>query len=120
MLSFDGAVHIPADAFVHAGFRRWVTSEGFPDRGRATFAEGEVFFEMSPESIEAHNKVKTAFTTGLERLISEENLGELYMDGALLTNERAGLSTEPDAMFASWETLERERLVLTLALVDAH
>jgi Uma2 family endonuclease len=113
VLSVDGGVSIPADAFVQDGFRRWVMSDEFPSRRRATFAEGEVFFEMSPESIEAHNKVKKAFTAALENLISGENLGELYMDGAFLTNERAGLSTEPDVMFASWETLEKGRLVLT-------
>lgn len=112
VLSVDGGVSIPTDAFVHDGFRRWLMSEDFPSRGRATFAEGEVFFEMSPESIEAHNKVKKAFTVALESLISSEDLGELYVDGAFLTNQGAGLSTEPDAMFASWETLEHGRLVL--------
>jgi Uma2 family endonuclease len=30
----------------------------------------------------------------------------------LITNQPAGLSTEPDAMFASWETLESGRLSL--------
>lgn len=111
VLSLEGdAARVPAEAFEHSGFRRWVTSESFPERVRATFAEREVFCEMSPESIEAHNKVKGAFAIDLGRLVRDENLGEYYTDGALLTNETAGLSTEPDGMFASWATLEGGRL----------
>jgi hypothetical protein len=95
ILSLDGdSVRIPADAFEQAGFRRWVGSSSFPDRARASFAEGEVFVDMSPESIEVHNKVKTVVTVELGGLVRPEDLGEFYSDRALLTNEPAGLSTE--------------------------
>jgi len=99
-------VSVPVEAFEHLGFRRWITSVDFPDQLRATFAERELFLDMSPESIEAHNKVKGAVTAALEWLVQGEDLGEIYPDGALLTNEAGGLSTEPDFMFASWRTLE--------------
>jgi Uma2 family endonuclease len=105
-------VSVPRDAFEHLGFRRWLTSAAFPEHVRATFAEREVFVDMSPESIESHNKVKGAVTAALEWIVREEDLGEIYPDGALLTNEAAGLSTEPDVMFATWGTLEEGRLRL--------
>jgi Uma2 family endonuclease len=105
-------VSVPREAFEHAGFRRWITSDGFPERVRATFAERELLLDMSPESIDAHNQVKTAVTVTLGQIVRDEDLGQLYADGALVTNEAAGLSTEPDAMFASWQTLETGRLRL--------
>ena len=103
---------VPRDAFEHLGFRRWLTSAAFPEHVRATFAERELFVDMSPESIESHNKVRGAVTAALEWIVREEDLGEIYPDGALLTNEAAGLSTEPDVMFATWGTLEGGRLRL--------
>jgi Uma2 family endonuclease len=112
-VSFYGdALCVPTDAFAFAGFRRWISSSEFPERARGTLAEGEVFLDMSPESIEAHNKVKTSLTADLQTIVRAENLGEFYCDGALLTHEQAQLSTEPDGMFASWETLESGRLRL--------
>jgi Uma2 family endonuclease len=106
------ALSVPTAAFQFEGFRRWVTSADFPDNARPTFAEGEVFLDMSPESIEAHNKVKTALAADLQALVRAESLGEFYGDGALLTHESAQLSTEPDGMFALWSTLESGRLEL--------
>lgn len=101
---------VPASAFEHEGFRAWVTSDAFPEGVRASYVGGEVFVEMSPESIDSHNKVKVEVSAVLHRLARELDLGEVYADGALLTNEAAGLSTEPDALFATWETLASGRL----------
>jgi Uma2 family endonuclease len=110
-LSIEGdRVRVPLAAFDHAGFRAWVTSADFPERIRASYVAGEVLVEMSPESIETHNKVKTEVTVTLGYLIREADLGVLYTDGALLTNDRASLSTEPDLVFASWDTLQSGRL----------
>jgi Uma2 family endonuclease len=103
---------VPASAFDHLGFRDWVTSVDFPDGVRASWIQGEVFIEMSPESIDSHNKVKSAITATLQRLADEEDLGEVYADGVLFTNEQAGVSTEPDLAYASFAALESARLRL--------
>lgn len=103
---------VPVSAFDHGGFRAWVTSPGFPEGVRASWIAGEVFIEMSPESIDSHNKVKAAVTATLQRLADEEELGEVYADGVLLTNEAAGVSTEPDLAYASFAALEAGRLRL--------
>ena len=42
--------------------------------------------------------------------MKNQQWGKLFPRGALLTSEEASFSTEPDATFASWETLESERL----------
>jgi Uma2 family endonuclease len=112
-VSIEGdRVRVPAAAFDLQGFRRWVKAPDFPERVRATFVAGELFVQMSPESIESHNKVKAEVTAEIVRLVRDENLGETYADGTLLTNEQAGISTEPDLSFASWETLRSGRLHL--------
>lgn len=110
VVSSQGEVAIPRSAFEHRGFRAWVLSFGFPEAIRPTFYRGEVLLDMSPESIESHNKVKGEIASVLWRLIQEEDLGEPYVDGVLLTHERAGVSTEPDFAFASWDALSSGRV----------
>jgi len=106
-------VRVPKSAATHQGFRRWVTALRFPEHVHPTFVDGEMWFTMSPESLETHSKVKGEFTAALLRHIRERDLGEGYPDGAFLTNVAARLSTEPDFQFVSWEATERGRVTLT-------
>jgi len=46
----------------------------------------------------------------LWNLVNECDLGELYHDRLWLTNDAAGLSTEPDGTFASWNTIQSGRV----------
>ena len=106
LLSEDD-VRIPADVFDLAGFRRWVHSVDFPQRGKISFLGGEVHIDLSPEEIETHNKIKTAIIICLGRWIARRSLGDLLTDGALLVNRDAELSTEPDLLFCSFDSLLR-------------
>ena len=105
-------VTVPDAAFDHAGYRAWVTSDAYPEGVRTTFVQGEVLVEMSPETIERHNKVKTAITVGLDVFVRAHDLGEVYSDGVLLTHEGAGLSCEPDCTFVSWASFDAGRVRL--------
>lgn len=105
-------LHVPATVLELAGFRDWVKSPEFPDGVRASYVSGEVFLEMSPEAGEIHNKVKSAVTADLVQIVRSEQLGEAYCDGMLFTHVNAGISTEPDFLFATWEAFESERLRL--------
>ena len=69
--------------------------------------------EMSPESLETHNKVKGEFTSVLVRLVRDRDLGEAYSDGAFLSNTNARVSTEPDFLFVSWASFRSGRVKLT-------
>src|SRR5207244_320198 len=93
-------------AYTLAGFRDWAHSDAFPMHGRIAFLDREIFIDMSPEKIETHNKVKTEVTRVVANLNNRLQLGEFYSDRTLLTNVAVGLSTEPDGIFAKWETLE--------------
>jgi Uma2 family endonuclease len=112
-LTIDERIRVPASAMTHEGFRAWATSDGFPEGLRATFVDREVLLDMSPESIESHNKVKLCIASTLHQLVKKERLGEVFDDGVLLTHEAAGLSSEPDTMFVAWATFQtgRARLV---------
>ena len=105
-------IRVPAAAITLAGFRRWAKSPQFPERGRFSFIEGELFIDMSPEELETHNKAKTATDTTLFQLVDRRDLGQFYGDRTLVTNDDADLSTEPDGTFVSWESLESGRVRL--------
>jgi Uma2 family endonuclease len=108
----DREVYIPASAHTLAGFRAWATSDEFPERGRFSFIDGEMYIDMSPEELETHGKVKGETGRVLLNLNRKINLGDFFSDGTLLSNEAAKLSTEPDAAFATWDTLRSGRLRL--------
>jgi Uma2 family endonuclease len=111
-LTIEERLTVPHEAFDHAGFRAWVTSDAFPHGVRTTYVRGEVLVEMSPESLEAHNQVKLAMTLAIGSLVRERDLGVVYPDGALLTNEAAGVSAEPDLTFVSWAAFDDGRVRL--------
>jgi Uma2 family endonuclease len=97
-------VRVPAEAATLAGFRDWATSESFPQRGEISFIDGKVMVDMSPENLDLHNFLKGEISSVLRNLIRDQDLGRLFFDRCLLTSVEAELSTEPDAMFLSYES----------------
>jgi Uma2 family endonuclease len=102
-------VRIPSDAYTLDGFRQWLLSEHAPERGRFTYVAGELIADMSPESYERHNGIKVEITSVLHRLSRQHKLGRVFGDRVLVSNPEAGVSTEPDASFASFESLRSGR-----------
>jgi Uma2 family endonuclease len=100
----DEGVTIPEWVTNHAAFRRWARSDEFPERGRFSFLRGRVWVDMEMER-DSHNQLKAEITEVLRGYAKARTLGRFWFDGMLLTHRRAGLSTEPDGMFARWETL---------------
>jgi Uma2 family endonuclease len=96
-----------------AGFRDWATSPEFPEHLRAAFINGKVYLDMSNEELEAHVAVKTEVSVVLGTIVRAEKLGKYYIDGALVSNEAAEVSNNPDASFLSRKTIQsgRARLV---------
>ena len=103
------AVVVPPSAHTLDGFRKWALSEEFPERGKMTFVGGELIIDMSPEYFETHNFIKTEITSVIYGRTKARAMGRVYSDRALFSNEAAGVSTEPDAMFAAKESLRTER-----------
>jgi Uma2 family endonuclease len=109
------SVVIPFSAYAHDGFREWALSDDFPERGKITFVEGELVVDMSPESIEVHSAIKTEIGRVLATVVRQRKLGHFHIDGVLITNAKAQVSNEPDALFVSRETLKAGRVTLTPA-----
>lgn len=104
---------IPGSAQTLEGFRNWALSDEFPDRFKISFLNKELFVDMSPESIEEHNAIKTEICRVLANLARTQRVGRLFSDGILVTNESAGVSNEPDALFLTKETLRSGRVSFT-------
>jgi Uma2 family endonuclease len=102
-------VTVPVEATTLEGFRTWAKSDVFPNRGEISFIDGEVVVDMSPENFDLHNFIKGEISSSLRNLIRTRSLGRLLFDRCLLTNTEANLSTEPDAMFVSFESSQAGR-----------
>lgn len=111
--SSEDALAIPASAATLGGFRCWALSDDFPQRGRITFCQGELLVDMSPQSLETHSKVKVELNRVLANLLLESDIGTLYDDRTLVTNEEADLSTEPDATLVTHAAQETGRVKRT-------
>lgn len=109
---FEREIVIPPGAHTLAGFRAWAKSDDFPERGRISFIDQDILIDMSPEELETHTKVKGEMGRVLLNLNRKKKLGEFYSDGTLVSNEDANLSTEPDATFVFWESLESGKVRL--------
>lgn len=105
-------LRIPASALTLDGFCRWMHSPKFPRHRKASFVNGEVFLEMSPEELLSNNTAKGDIFGHLWTYSNEHDLGQAFADRAMLVNAKADLSTEPDVMFCRWETFTSGRVVL--------
>lgn len=102
-------VEVPSYALTFDGFRKWASSDEFPERGKITFRNGGLIVEMSPEYFETHNFIKTEITAVLYMIVRRADLGVFCSDRSLFSNPAASISTEPDAMFVSYESLRTGR-----------
>ena len=94
------------------GFCEWVTSPDFPERVRASYLDGEIQLEMSPEEYSTHSAVKTAISGALFHLARQLKLGRFHLDGVQIANEDAELSTEPDGMFILYDSFRSGKIRL--------
>ena len=108
----DMALRIPASVHTFEGFREWVYSGDYPEHGRITFFQSEIFIDMSPEQYYSHNRVKTEIGYVVHGIVKELDLGDYCQDGMWITDAEAELSNEPDGTFVSWESIESGRVKL--------
>jgi Uma2 family endonuclease len=100
---FPEKLRIPAINNLN-GFRRWARSDAFPSHGWFSHLAGDLWVDLSMEEL-VHNLIKTCISTYVTLLVNEGELGPYLGDRMLLTNVEAELSTEPDGMFISHESL---------------
>ncbi len=93
-------------------FRRWARSSEFPESGGVSFIDGEIWVDFSMEQLFSHNRVKTAVTYAIMRLLNETRTGDYVGDRMLLSNVSAKLASEPDGLYYHWSTVRSGRLKL--------
>ena len=106
----EDQVRIPGWVTDLKSFRRWADSDEFPDDGRISFLNGEVWVNMSREQVFSHTRVKSAFGGVLVPLGDAEELGIYLVDGALLSHELANFAHKPDGLFVSYDSLRTGRV----------
>ncbi len=107
----DDWLQVPFTAFTFDGFRSWIHSDDFPTTMKATYADGSIEIDMSPEELESHGKLKVQLVVRLGALIEKEQLGDLFVERTTLSCPKADLNTEPDIMFCSWQSYRSGRVV---------
>lgn len=98
-------LEIPFDIQTLDGFRAWVRTleEGAP---RVSFIQGDVWLEMTPQNYRSHSPIVREINWTLIGLTKELKTGLYFTPPSWLTCAEAGLSTEPDGFFATFETLK--------------
>ena len=112
---FEEELRIPEDAFTFEGFQQWVESDEFPTTGRIDYLGGIVEVDMSPEDIYTHSAVKTAVAARLHLLVTERDLGDVFIDRTRLGSRFAALSVEPDVLVILESSLDAGKVRLTPA-----
>jgi Uma2 family endonuclease len=113
MVPVYGEIEIPEGINTLDKFREWYHSGVLPEKLPVHFLNGRVWVDFFMEEFLSHNQVKSAIGISLGGLIRGKKLGYYVPDGMLITNDEAGLGTEPDAMFVSHETMKSGRVRLT-------
>src|SRR5437764_4915079 len=106
-----GGIRVPSWVQDLDSFRRWTLSEEFPEEGEIAFLNDTIWVDPAMER-DLHNQIKTQCLITIGGVVNASRLGRLYADRMRLVHPEAGLSAEPDALFASKETLQRQRVQL--------
>src|SRR5262245_33910486 len=108
-------VRIPFSVMDLDTFREWAKSDEFPERGRYSFLNGDLWVDLMPEQLFTHNSVKVEIGTAIHAIMKATRCGRFFGDGTLVTNLNAGLSTEPDGTVVLFESLKQNRVQLVEA-----
>lgn len=108
----QGEVVIPAWVDDLDSFCAWRLSEESPERGEIAFLDSALWVDLSMEEFLTHNQVKAAYDFAIMSVVQPASLGRYVPDRMLLKNAAANLSTEPDGLFCTWDTIRSGRLRL--------
>lgn len=109
-LRIAGQIEIPASVRDHESFREWARSPECPEKLRVAFYDNGLWVDADMEQFFVHNQVKAMFAAVLLQFALSAKIGRFAVEGMLLTNAAAGLSTVPDGFLVSYESVRAGRL----------
>ena len=112
LLGEFGEVRLRGDVADINEFRRWADSDEFPEKARAWWLCGELWLDVGREQIFSHALAAGEIGSVLSRLVKAERLGSVWMRGPFFSNFEADISGNPDMTFASYDTLQSDRVRL--------
>jgi len=118
LITEDVHLDIPMWVTDLATFRRWTDEPNFPETGNIWWLRGVVWADMSQEQIFSHVDVKGEVYFAIKSILRNRDLGRIFTDGLLLTNEDVGISGNPDATFFTHEALADGRVALIEGRTD--
>jgi Uma2 family endonuclease len=107
----DSEVIIPAWVTDNASFLRWAESDDAPEKGRYGFLQNQLWIDQTMETV-FHNNIKTIIAAMLTQWSVDQNLGDYFSDGMLLSVPDLEFTTQPDGMFVSHATWKSDRAYL--------
>jgi Uma2 family endonuclease len=110
LLQLEPSLRIPRGVGTLEGFRRWTSSESFPEHGRIDFLDGELEIDLSGENLFKHGTVKTAIAAVLHEQVAGTGKGAVFVDATRVVSVDASISVEPDVVAVLWETLASGRV----------
>ena len=116
----DGDVLIPGWVVDHESYRRWAKSAEFPSSGWFSFLKGALWVDRTMEQLFTHNRVKGQYSTILNLLTDAAKNGYFFFDRTLLSHPEAGLSTEPDGLFFTYDALNSGRIRLIEGVTQGY
>lgn len=106
----DGpVVSVPAWVTDNASFLRWAESDDAPEQGKYGFFQGELWVDHTMELL-LHTLIKTAVAYGVMKWADAHDLGQYYVDGMLFSCPEIELSSEPDGIFVTKESLATKKV----------
>jgi Uma2 family endonuclease len=120
LINLGAEAHIPGWVCDLESFRKWADSSDYPDRGKFSYLHGELIVDLEMEQLFSHNQLKTELTIEIGRLIRDSQRGYFFSDGVRLSNPGADLSSEPDAVLASFSAIQSGQVKLVRGSIGGY
>jgi Uma2 family endonuclease len=120
VIAETGRITVPSWVVDLEAFRRWLDADEVPENARLGYLKGEVWVDLSREQLFSHGQVKAQFASVVPGLLQASPSGWYWVQGALLVNSAADLSTKPDGIFVSTESLEGGRVRLVEGIESGY
>jgi Uma2 family endonuclease len=110
IVDYRNQIDIPGWVVDFQSFRRWFHSSEFPETGKICYIQNDIWVDLSMEEMFSHNQVWFEISRVLGNLMKQTKYGLVVPEGMRYSHLESNLSTEPDGMVISNESLKAGRV----------